>query len=438
VTAFSPEAIPGGLPHNIPVKIGFSRRMDRESVSERLMIIPDIETKLVWEGNSLQVIPMENWPSGAQVDVTLHSGARSRLGLPISRETTWSFHIAPVTLAYLWPADDISRLYLLDPESGETIQLTSGNRVLAYDFSPDGQTVYYAMENGQGGSDLWSLERFDLETDPVRLLNCQRTLCGSPVISASGEWLAYTRNDAQVWLLNLNDSIEVVQVSPEGETAYQPQWSSAGQLSYYNAEELAWVILDMVSGETSSWDNTSGEIAAWAPGGTALVAPDAFLEETDILRGPTGEAANEEVDESELEPVRVLSSRLQVYQIGGSRVDTLTEDPLAEDFWPAFSPDGATLAFTRRFLDEERWTPGRQVWLMSLPGGGTAPVQVQPLTDAGDFLYTGLTWHPDGERLAAVRFNVTLLTEPAEIWLLGLDGSAIRLVIGGFQPQWIP
>ncbi len=40
--------------------------------------------------------------------------------------------------------------------------------------------------------------------------------------------------------------------------------------------------------------------------------------------------------------------------------------------------------------------------------------------------------------LAAVRFNVTVITEPPEIWLVGLDGSAIRLIIGGYQPAWIP
>ena len=85
------------------------------------------------------------------------------------------------------------------------------------------------------------------------------------------------------------------------------------------------------------------------------------------------------------------------------------------------------LAFTRRYLDEDRWTPGRQVWLMSLTGGGTSPCRSNRLTEAGEHLYTGLTWHPDGSQLAAVRFNVTLKTDPPEIWLVGLDGKAIRL-----------
>lgn len=438
VESVSPESIPGGLPNNAAIEIAFSRRMDRESVAERLTITPEVETELVWDENTLQVIPQERWPSGAVVEVALASGSLSRIGLPARQSVRWSFQIAPVTLAYLWPADGQSQLYLLNPDDGETIQLTNGGRVVGFDFGPDGRTVYYAAENTQGGSDLWTLDRFDLDAGPSRLLSCQRAQCADPEISDSGKLLAYTRNDAQVWLLDLTNGGAPLQLSPEGETAYQPQWSSSGLLSYYNASELELVIVDPVSGTTTTWDNQSGERAAWAPAGTALIAPDAFLQETDILRGPSGEAENEEVDESELEPVRVLSSRLMVYQINGSRINLLTEDPLAEDFWPAFSPDGTVLAFTRRYLDEERWTPGRQVWLMSLPGGVAAPSQVRQLTEAKDYLYTWLTWHPKGSQLAAVRFNVTVLTEPAEIWLLGLDGSAFRLVIGGFQPQWVP
>jgi Tol biopolymer transport system component len=437
VVTISPQAAPGGLPNTATVEIVFSRRMQRESVIERLTISPEIEVKTIWDEQTLRVIPMETWPSGAEVTVTLESGAQSRLRLPAASGVSWSFRIAPLSLAYLWPAGGESQLYLLDPDSGETIQLTRGNAVLAYVFSPDGRTAYYFAGNNLGGSDLFSLTRFAPETEPARLFSCQRAVCDSPVISLDGSSLAYTQNDNQVWTYDLAAGDEPLLVSPEGDTAYQPLWSSTGNLSYYNATRQEYTVISPAGKELSTWPNQSGEHAAWAPGGTGLIAPEAFLQETEILRGPSGEADNEEVDESELAPVRVLSSRLTVYQLGGDRTSTLTEDELAEDFWPAFSPDGSLLAFTRRYLDEERWTPGRQIWLMSLTSG-TAPEQIKPLTEAEDYLYTALTWHPDDRQLAAVRFNITLKTEPPEIWLVDLNGSATRLVIGGYQPAWIP
>ncbi|MFN2144941.1 MAG: Ig-like domain-containing protein [Anaerolineales bacterium] len=438
VVSTSPNTIPGGLPNTATIEIIFSRRMNRESVIERLTISPQIEVKTVWDEETLRIIPMEVWPAGAEVNVTLAGGARSRIGLPARSGAGWNFRIAPISLAYLWPADGASQLYLLDPETGETRQVTQGAVVLSYEFSPDGRIIYYFAENSLGGSDLFTLNRFDPEAEPERLMSCQRGRCDSPALSPDGNRLAYTRNDNAVWLLDLARDTDPVQISPEGDSADKPMWSSQGNLSYYNLDRLEYTVVSVSGKELSTWPNQSGEHAAWAPGGSALVAPEAYLQETDILRGPSGEAENEVVDPATLEPVRVLSSRLVVYQLGGGLISTLTDDDLAEDFWPVFSPDGDILAFTRRYLDEDRWTPGRQIWLMSLPGSGTAPAQVKPLTEASEHLYTGLVWHPDGDLLAAVRFNVTVITEPPEIWLVGLDGSAIRLVIGGYQPAWIP
>ena len=74
------------------------------------------------------------------------------------------------------------------------------------------------------------------------------------------------------------------------------------------------------------------------------------------------------------------------------------------------------------------------IWIMSLPSAGDA----EPLTDAIDYKYTALAWHPDGRQIAAVRFNQAAITEPPEIWLLDISGRAILLQIVGYDPQWIP
>jgi len=442
VDGFGPQTIQGGLPRTSPLWITFTRQMRPESIQELLTISPEIAGEFTWEDKTLTFTPEEEWPAGTQVQVILQAGASSSLGLPTRQEVSWSFEVAPILMAYLWPSEGSSQLFSLDVDTGETIQLTQTSRVLAYAFAPDGRSFYYFAENNQGGSDLFASDRFEAvenaEYTPTRLLTCQRAICASPVVSPDGRTLAYLRNDAEVWLLALDEPAEAQQVSRKGHPSWQPLWSPTGRLAYYDSQELAYKVFNPASGEQISLPNQSGETAAWAPGGTALIAPDAFTSETDILRGPTGEEANQEVNESELEPVRVLSSQLMVYQVDGDTISTLTEEPLAEDFSPAFSPDGSTLAFTRRYLDDERWTPGRQVWLMAFPGAGSPASQLRPLTDSPSFMYMGIVWHPDGTKLAATRFDVTLLTEPPEIWLFERSGKALRLVIGGFSPGWIP
>lgn len=445
VETYGPSQTGTLQPNTAAVEIVFTRPMQAESVLENLSISPEIQGEYSWlDEKTLQFIPTKGWPSGAQVEVSLESGSRSQLGLAVRQPLNYSFQISPIMLLYLWPASGSSNIYALDPESGETDQLTQSSNVTGFDINPNGQLVYYFVDNNINGNDLFYLDRFapiapetGETTPPERLLTCQRSLCSTPTVSPDGNLLAYQRNDSEIWLLDLTTRESPEQVSPEGDECRMPLWSPSGDLSYYNATEEAYTVLDLKTGEQTTLNNLIGEAAAWSPGGTAFIAPEAFTNETDILRGPSGEADNQVVPQDELEPVRVLSAHLLVYQTNGSLVQDLSEGLLVEDFAPAFSPDGRTLAFTRRFLTEEPITLGRQVWLVSVQGSGSAGTPKQ-LTDHPDYKYTVLVWHPNGRQLAVVRANQALLTEPPEIWLLDLNGNATRLVIGGYEPKWTP
>jgi Tol biopolymer transport system component len=112
----------------------------------------------------------------------------------------------------------------------------------------------------------------------------------------------------------------------------------------------------------------------------------------------------------------------------------LTQQEGIEDAAPAFAPDGASLAFARKYLDPQRWTPGRQLWLMRLAENVARPLTADPVYHHFDF-----AWSPDGGWLAYVRFNQTALTEPPEIWITQpLTGQTNLIIRGGYAPQWIP
>jgi Tol biopolymer transport system component len=166
--------------------------------------------------------------------------------------------------------------------------------------------------------------------------------------------------------------------------------------------------------------NDTGQPGTWDPNGQNFVTQE-------ILIAETGEA-----NSSALEPI--ASSRLMRFNRLEEKTQNLTIAENLEDASPAYSPDGSFLAFARRFLEARRWTPGKQLWLMTTDGREARQLTNDPFYNHFDF-----AWRPDSDQLAFVRFNQTVMTEPPELWLINQDGSgATKIVEGGYDPQWIP
>lgn len=159
-----------------------------------------------------------------------------------------------------------------------------------------------------------------------------------------------------------------------------------------------------------TFPNDTGGQGTWAPDGVNFVT-------TEIL----------DINES------LAPRHLYRYQIpNGSKTD-LTNDRFWEDATPSYS-SGGRLAFGRKSLLREKWSLGRQLWILEKGGG-----EAYRVTNAGDYHHTAFAWHPDGNQMAYVRYNQAQLTEAPEIWLLNLTQSQnARLIINAFNPQWIP
>ena len=207
---------------------------------------------------------------------------------------------------------------------------------------------------------------------------------------------------------------------PQGQTQL-PHWSPAGLLTFYDTSRAAFVALDPRNGEQASFPNETGQPGSWSPDGRFYVTPEITFLTT---------SASDLLPEVE----DLAASHLLRFALAGGEPENLTQAENLEDTAPAYAPDGRQLAFARRYLDVQRWTPGRQLWLM--PAGGT---DARKITDEPYFNHYQFVWSPDGKRLAYMRFNQTVLTEPPEIWIFDLaTGQTRRLVQGGYAPQWIP
>lgn len=385
-----------------PVRISFSRAMNRASVENSLILQPSQLGAFAWEGNTLTFTPADAWPGGVAVSVTLTTDARSALGVPLAVPHAWSFTVARTMLAYLWPADAPANLYMLDPVGGDIVPLTETGGVLDYAVGPQGLFIYFSAENGAGGSALWRLDMLTRESE--RLLDCGAELCAMPQPSPDGGWLAYENAARQeVWLLGLGSGPPV-----RLGMGTRPLWSPDGLLAYYDRAGQAFRVVDALGKRLASFSNQLGEPGTWAPGGGLFVAPDA--------------------------DASADASRLLAYSPANSAPVDLSGEGLIEDTSPAFSPDGQQLAFARRYLDPERWTPGRQLWVMQADGSNA-----RLLTGDEFYSHASFAWHPEGQQIAFVRAHRTAPNASPEIWIVNLDGSnPLRLVVGGYAPQWIP
>lgn len=418
--------------------IHFSRPMQADSVLEKLVSDPPRSGEITWDGNTLIFTPEQPWPNGQVVSVQLEAGARTA-GFPFGatrQAISWSFTIGHPRIVYLYPADAPAELYLLDPKNGEIQQLSDApGTILDYSVNATGSAIYYNTSLGDGGSSIYRMDRLTGETQP--LLSCPEALCRYPQISPQEDYLAYERtalarageaNKPQVWLMPLivsgggDGSIEFGKpfLAAGDHKTQQPHWTPTGLLTFYDYNRSEFVVQAPQGEEVARFPSQTGFPGAWDPAGQEYVIPEIYL----------NEIADPEIL-TDLESVP--SSRLLKYHLDGSMQD-LTQVDYVEDSSPAFSPDGDKLAFARKFLDITRWTPGRQIWLMSADGEQPVAITQEPY-----FNHYDLVWSPDGAQVAYVRFNKDSLIDPPELWLMRANGSgATRLISGGYSPQWIP
>jgi hypothetical protein len=450
--AVSPPDGAVAVPARSSLRLEFSRPLRTEELLRRLDIQPPVQGAASWQGSTLVFSPDEPWPSGGTIRVSLDPGARADgwPGLALRVKTSWSFSVTQPRLAYLYPADGPADIYVLDPYSGESQRWTlSPGGVVSYSVAPGASAIYYSARAEGGGSAIYRLdmgqewrppdEGADPDAaelaEPDLVLECPEASCRDPVVSPQGDILAYVRvafiggadpSYPQVWLLPLAvEGIPPAAAEPTlaGSPAHQtldPAWSVDGVLAFYDTDTAEFVMLDPGQGVLARFANQTGEPGAWHPNGRDFVAPEInFLDQ----------GGSEEL--GELQPL--ANSHLMLFNLDGGEAQDLTSEEDLEDTAPAFSPDGAYLALARKSLHIDRWTPGRQLWLMRV---GTW--QAEALTDDELYSHYDFAWSPAGDLLAIVRFNQSVLSEPPELWLIDpFSGRATQLVIGGYRPQWI-
>jgi len=241
-----------------------------------------------------------------------------------------------------------------------------------------------------------------------------------PDVSPDGQWVAYvvTVNDrdadeqrSAIWMVSWDGSQHLSLTSAANSTG-KPRWSPDGRYLAYIAtpagsDKDQVMLLDRRGGAPRQLTHVAGDIDryAWSPDGKRLVlvieqdASDGAKSDSDKTPHPyVIEARHFKEDDGykEGDPGYLtagIGRHLYLLDVESSTLDALTADPQYNEEWPAWSPDGRQIAFTRSH--EIGPDPNGQVEIAVIDSTAAAAARAVTRIYAPNSQH--LAWSPDGK-----------------------------------------
>ena len=241
-----------------------------------------------------------------------------------------------------------------------------------------------------------------------------------PQLSPDGQWVAYivTTSDrasdtiqGAVWMVSW-DGKQQLRLTQPSDSIGSPRWSPDGRyLSYLGkagADGHTQVMaLDRRGGEPRALTQASDDVSdyAWSPDGKRLV----LMIETD------GDAPEDPEAAKKARPIviddlffkedgtgyigRGQKQQLFLFDLAGGKLERLSNDPRANDFAPAWSPDGQQVAFARTHERGEDRDGMMDIDLVEARAGA----EPHKLVRAYAPNFQRITFSPDGKLVAFLK-----------------------------------
>lgn len=428
------RAVPRGQEAAVPlaesVAIEFNWPMNRSSVEDSFVLNPQVAGETKWQGTEMRFTPTATWPERSTIEVTLGSGVRSALGLPLLGGLQFSFTTSQARVLYAWPQSGPAQLYRSTLDGTDLRQLTEvEGGIRDFDASPVRPVAYLTSGSEAADNGILRLDLDSGESDLLRSCPVDQA-CSQVSLSPDGLRLAFSAGGGDPETDAWEGHVEVINLSEPGGTpmwespvgASSPEWVNPDLLAFIDRSQGDHVLVDLAAQEgpteRTRIPDELGQSGTWSPDGRFWVGS-----QVEFLTPEVGALSE------------FFSHLVRVEVSTGSRVDlTGRRAGLVEDGTPAYSPDGTLIAFGRKYLDVERWTLGRQIWVMRADGS-----QTRPLTDFPIYHHSGFVWSPDGTRLLAQRFDQADPTTPGDVGWIDLEsGRWTTLAEGAFLPRWTP
>ncbi len=251
---------------------------------------------------------------------------------------------------------------------------------------------------------------------------------GYPAVSRDGQWVAFVR-DSAIWIVRRDGTApRQITTRPRRIHDLEPAWSADGRTIFFSRRK--------------------------EPEGGYESIFSVSLDGRDLRRLTFSDV---EWDCAEMEPAPFPDGRIVAYTDycdRGATASILAISPsgrdrdlgldLGDNFWseyaPAWSPDGASLAFAAEHPDEYGNAPidlGSRLAIY-VASSTKPPHAVARPSGTADGLRDP-AWSPDGTWIALTRATGT---KASELWLVHPDGTGLRQLTDGTpadsNPEWLP
>jgi len=238
-----------------------------------------------------------------------------------------------------------------------------------------------------------------------------------PRLSPDGKTVAYVvaavdakANDYRgaIWLAPADGAAEPRRFTSGAKHDADPRWSPDGsQLAFTSNREgkaMQLYVMPLAGGEPRKLTSLKEDVTqpAWSPDGSTIAfvarVPDAAYDEEDEKRRQPRRFTRLQYKLDSIGWIGDRRQHLFAVQTDGSGEPVQLTDGDFEDSGPAWSPDGAKLAFVSARQPDWDTEPVSDVYLVAAEGG-----EPRRLTRGGGSIH-GPSWSPDGARLAAQRY----------------------------------
>ncbi|MSP12286.1 MAG: hypothetical protein EXR62_04925 [Chloroflexi bacterium] len=414
-------AEPGSLASTKAVlRITFDQDMVTDGPAPAVSLSPPVTGTLRWEGRSLLLFPSHPLSADTVYTVTLQPGLQSQRDRILLRPYTWHFRTGrPRILFMSRDAQERDQLFLTLLGGSSPLQLTKEPYgIWDYALSPDGAQIIYTISYPDSRNDLWIMNVDGAARH--ELLACPDGACSGAAWFPAGGRIVFEKRALatpggppglpRLWWLDLSGGATAPVFQDSQILGFGAAFSADGQwLSYVSPTNQGVYAFNLNDGRIRAVPSEMGAPGVWNAAGTALIVPA-------IQARGEGFAAH----------------LLQVNPEPNQWVN-LSGDNDVEDSAPAWSPDGAQIAFARKLVGSQN-TFGDQIWLMQADGSGAHPISDDP-----GYHHGLISWSPDGRYLLFQRFALGQAAIQPEIALIDVQAQTLRQVeAAGSWPTWLP